>query len=132
MDPYECPVCKAEPGSHSLKRLADREDGSAVFYTCPAEAKKYDDLEGLLNHYDGTLGAHKGPWVWTFDAKGFSWVHALQFEVALGIARLLATKYSDTLVAIRIVNPTPLVSFVRRIIWPVLNKKLRTLIIKGQ
>ena len=125
---YECPTCKAEPGSHSLKRLAD-EDGKAIFYTRPAEATKYWDLPGILNHYDGTLGEHKGAWVWVFDAAGFSWGHALQFDVAMGIARLISHKYSGTLEAIRIINPTPLVNFVRRIIWPVLNKKLKALLV---
>lgn len=127
---FECPTCKTEPGSHSLKRLQDLDDGTAVFYTRPAEAKKYDDLEGILAHYDGTLGENSGPWVWTFDAKGFGWAHALQFDVAIGIAKLLATKYAGNLVAIRIVNPTPLVNFVRKLIWPVLNKKLRALLSK--
>lgn len=124
---YECPTCKTEPGSHSLKRLAD-ENETAIFYTCPAEATKYWDLSGILEHYDGTLGEHKGSWVWVFDAKGFSWSHALQFDVAMGIARLITEKYSGTLEAIRIVNPTPLINFVRRLIWPVLNKKLKVLL----
>jgi hypothetical protein len=125
---YECPTCKFEPGSHSLKRLTD-EDGIAVFYTCPAEAKKYWDLQGIIDHYDGTLGDYKGPWVWIFDAAGFSWSHALQFDVAMGIARLITQKYSGTLEAIRIINPSPLVHFIRRLIWPVLNKKLKALLV---
>jgi hypothetical protein len=124
---YECPVCKAKPGSHSLRRLADQ-DGKAIFYTRPAEATKYWDLPGILDHYDGTLGEYMGPWIWVFDAAGFSWTHALQFDVAIGIAKLITQKYSATLEAIRIINPTPLVNFVRRIIWPFLNKKLKALL----
>lgn len=125
---FECPVCKTEPGSHSLKRLADHENGTAVFYTRPAEAKKYWDMHGILGHYDGTLGEHIGPWIWVFDAAGFSWSHALQFDVAIGIAKLISQKYAGTLEAIRIVNPSPFVNFVRKIIWPFLNKKLKNLL----
>jgi hypothetical protein len=120
---YECPVCARDPTSHSLKQVAQ-----GVFYTKPAEATKYWDVDGILEHYDGVLGSHEGTWTWIFDAEGFSMKHLFEVDVAIGIARLITQKYSTYLEEIQIINPTWIVSMTLHIVRPFLSKRVINLI----
>jgi len=120
---YECPVCARDPKSHSLKQVAP-----GVFYTKPAEATKYWDVDGILEHYDGVLGSHEGTWTWIFDAEGFSMKHLFEVDVAIGIARLITQKYSMNLEEIQIINPTWIVSMTLHIVRPFLSKRVINLI----
>ena len=63
---YECPICKEDSTSHSLVKLLETES-IVYYYTCPAKASKYNDRDGILDHYDGEL-TQKGdkPWIWVF------------------------------------------------------------------
>lgn len=125
----ECPVCAKDPTSHSFKRLGVSEDlGAVIMYTKPAEATKYWDLEGILFHYDSVLSKIDGSWEWVFDSEDFSWEHIMEVDVAIGIARLISTKYSESLQRITVVNPTFMVQLVMHIVRPFLNSKVRGLI----
>ena len=120
---YECPVCARDPTSHSLKQTAP-----GVFYTKPAEATKYWDVDGILEHYDGVLGAHEGAWNWIFDAEGFSMKHLFEIDVAVGIARLITQKYSTHLQGIQIINPSWIINMTLHIVRPFLSKRVLDLI----
>lgn len=120
---YECPVCARDPTSHSLKHTAP-----GVFYTKPAEATKYWDVDGILEHYDGVLGAHEGAWTWIFDAEGFSMKHLFEIDVAVGIARLITQKYSTHLQGIQIINPSWIINMTLHIVRPFLSKRVLDLI----
>jgi hypothetical protein len=120
---YECPVCARDPTSHSLKQLSP-----GVFYTKPAEATKYWDKDGILEHYGGVLGAHEGAWKWIFDSEGFSMKHMFEVDVAIGIARLITQKYSTHLTEIQIINPSWVVTMTLHIVRPFLSKRVLDLI----
>jgi hypothetical protein len=120
---YECPVCAQDPTSHSLKQV-----NPGIFYTKPAEATKYWDKDGILEHYDGVLGAHEGAWIWIFDADGFSMKHMFDVDVAIGIARLITQKYSMNLQEIQIINPSWIVTMTLHIVRPFLSKRVLNLI----
>jgi hypothetical protein len=120
---YECAVCAQDPTSHSLRQVAP-----GVFYTKPAEATKYWDVDGILEHYDGVLGTHEGSWIWIFDAEGFSMKHLFEVDVAIGIARLITQKYSTYLEEIQIINPSWIVNMTLHIVRPFLSKHVVDLI----
>jgi NAD-dependent dihydropyrimidine dehydrogenase PreA subunit len=49
-----CKICEENPGSHSFKEIKVY-DNTSIMYTCPADAKKYNDKEGILLHYRNVL-----------------------------------------------------------------------------
>jgi len=126
----ECPVCANDPTSHSLRRLENLENGTVVMYTKPADASRYWDRDGILFHYDNVLSQISGDWIWIFDADGFSAKHMFEIDVAISLARLISTKYSERLRKIIITNPSPIVELVIIIVKPFLNKRMRLLIDK--
>ncbi len=94
---YECPVCKADPTSHSLVKLTETDD-MVYYYTRPAKASKYNDREGILSHYNGEL-TQKGtkPWTWIFDCAGFDMRHAIEIRLAIDMAKLITKSHGDSL-----------------------------------
>ena len=46
-----CETCLLDKTSHSFKKI-QQNDIMCTFYTCPAEATKYNDCDGIINHYD--------------------------------------------------------------------------------
>ena len=125
----ECPVCAEDPTSHSFKQIETLPDGTVIMYTKPAEASKYWDRDGILFHYDQKLST-VGDWVWVFDAEGFSFEHMLEVDVAISLAKLISSKYSQTLKKIMIINPSFMVQIMITIVTPFLNKHIRSLIVK--
>lgn len=102
---YICQTCLKEPNSHSFKKIGEKNNIN-YFYTCPANASKYDDNQGILEHYKGTLNNFPNQkWIWIFDSEGFSTKHALNIPLAIDLAKLIS-QYKDTLVKINIINPT--------------------------
>lgn len=126
---YICPICSADPTSHSFRKLSETED-IIYYYTCPAKASKYNDREGILAHYDGEL-AQKGDkkWIWIFDSEGFDMKHALEAQLAIEMAMLINSKYSMSLEKICVINPTLFTSITVNVIWPFIGSYLRSIII---
>jgi hypothetical protein len=126
---YQCPVCKADPTSHSLAKILESED-LVHYYTCPAKASKYSDRDGILLHYDGEL-TQKGekPWIWIFDCAGFDMRHAVEFRLAIDIANLISQKHGDSLKKIYIINPTWHIHITINAIWAFLSQHIRSIIV---
>ncbi|MFY7731218.1 MAG: SEC14 family lipid-binding protein [Flavobacterium sp.] len=126
---YECPVCKADPTSHSLAKLTETDD-IVYYYTCPAKASKYNDRDGILSHYDGEL-TQKGskPWVWIFDCTGFDMRHAIEIRLAIDMAKLITQSHGDSLTKVCVINPTIFIHIVVNAIWPFLSKHIRSIIV---
>jgi len=125
---FTCRTCAEEPGSHSLRELMVDQDGTVVFYTCPAEASKYNDQKGIMEHYEGTLSDRVGdgtPWIWAFDPKGFSLKHLVEVGIATGIASLINDKFSKNLRHVMILNPSWVVNIVLTIVRPFISEELR-------
>jgi hypothetical protein len=126
---YECPVCKADPTSHSLAKLTETVD-IVYYYTCPAKASKYNDREGILSHYDGELNS-KGtkPWVWIFDCTGFDMRHAMEIRLAIDMATLISRTHGDSLIKVCVINPTIFIHIIVNAIWPFLSSHIRSIIV---
>jgi hypothetical protein len=124
---YECKVCAEDPTSHSLRNLGEK-NGTTYFYTCPAKASRYDDADGILNHYDGVLSENQGNWVWVFDSKGFGLKHLAEVRVGIRLAKLITDKFSVGLKRIVILNATWHIKTVVEIVSPFLSAKTRSLI----
>jgi len=119
---YICLKCKNEPGSHSFQKIKETSDGIAVFYTCPAQAKYYNDYDGIMSHYDGMLND---------NSKGFSVEHSLNIKLAIDLAKLITNKYSHNLKKLIIVNPTWHINSILKIVLPFLDDKVKKLIFKS-
>jgi NAD-dependent dihydropyrimidine dehydrogenase PreA subunit len=49
-----CKICEENPNSHSFKEIKVY-DNTSIMYTCPANAIKYNDKDGILRHYRNVL-----------------------------------------------------------------------------
>lgn len=122
---FICPVCERDPESHSFKNLG-MENGITYFYTCPAKAKRYDDADGIISHYDGVLSENKTDWIWIFDGKGFNTKHLLEINVGIKLTKLITQKYSHSLKKIIIINPSWNIKLVLDLLYPFLNNSLKS------
>lgn len=124
--PFVCPVCTALPFSHSLVKLGET-NGIIYFYTCPSQALLYYDVEGIIHHYNGVLSEIPKviEWIWVFDSIGFNLIHALQFKVAVELAKLISNKFSVNLKKIIIIHPTMYIRMTHTFILPFLNETLQ-------
>jgi len=126
---YECPICKADPTSHSLAKISETDD-VVYYYTCPAKASKYNDRDGIMSHYDGELSA-KGAksWIWIFDCTGFDMRHATEIRLAIDMATLITQSHGDSLVKVCVINPTMFIHIIVNAIWPFLSAHIRSIIV---
>jgi len=126
---YICPQCQIEPSSHSLIKVCETKE-IIYYYTCPSQAILYYDVQGIINHYDGVLSEmpeHK-EWVWIFDSLDFSFIHAIQINVAIELAKLISNKFSKNLKKIIIINPSFYITTTYLLIIPFLNNKVKDII----
>jgi CRAL/TRIO domain len=126
---YKCPICEINPYSHSLMKLEEI-NGIIYYYTCPSQARRYDDVQGILAHYDGVLSEipEDKDWIWIFDSYQFGFIHAFQFSVARELALLINRKFSKNLKKIIIINPTLYINLTHTLVIPFLNRKVQELI----
>jgi hypothetical protein len=126
---YICGVCSLHPSSHSLTKLLEK-DNVVYYYACPSKANLYFDTRGIIEHYNGILSEipKNKQWIWIFDGTGFNLKHFLQIDVAIELAKLITTKFSDNLKKIIIINPTLYISSIYNIITPFLNNKIISII----
>jgi len=126
---YTCPVCNLQPSSHSLKKVLEEKE-LIYYYTCPAKAILYYDVKGIVSHYDGVLSEvpENKEWIWIFDSQDFGFIHAIQTNVAIELAKLISTKFSKNLKKIIIINPTFYVTITHKMIMPFLSNKIRDII----
>jgi hypothetical protein len=126
---YKCPICTVWPSSHSLKKVGEK-NGIVYFYTCPAQAIMYDDVKGIINHYDGVLSEipENKKWIWIFDSEGFGFTHAIQTNVSIELSKLISNKFSKNLKKIIIINPTFYITITHAMIMPFLNQKVKDII----
>ncbi len=124
---YVCPKCSIMPSSHSLTKITKK--GILYYYTCPSKAIMYNDVQGIVDHYDGMLREipeHK-KWVWVFDSIDFGFMHAIQTTVAIEIAKII-NKYSKHLTKIIIINPTFYIKMMHTFLLPFLDLKVKDII----
>jgi len=100
-----CDICTKEPHAHSFKKVAEKR-GIAIFYSKPSEAKRYDDTEGILNHVDRAITAHGKKWMCVIDGNQFDAKYVLEYNTGMGLMDLFFNKHMDTLVEVKVINPT--------------------------
>jgi len=129
MNKYECPLCLIDPLNHSLNKLFEN-NNEIYYYSCPSEAKLYFDVNGIIGHYSGELSEipTDKEWIWIFDSINFNFKHFIQFDVGIGLAKLISSKFSKNLKKIIIINPTIYISSTYTVIKPFLNDKVKSLI----
>lgn len=122
---YNCPLCSIDPSNHSLVKYKEI-NNIMYFYSCPSQAKLYFDTEGIINHYNGTLSEipKNKKWIWIFDSKDFTFKHFIQTSVAIELAKLISSKFSNNLEKIIIINPTFYISATYNILRPFLNQHI--------
>ena len=126
---YSCPLCELMPSSHSFTKMLERK-GIIYYYTCPAQAILYYDVNSIINHYNGVLSdlPEDKEWVWIFDSLGFGFIHAMQTSVAIELAKLISDKFSKNLKKILIINPTFYITITHKMLMPFLNNKVKEMI----
>lgn len=120
-----CNKCMMDPTNHSFKKISEK-NGICTYYTKPTNSKLYTDTDGILLHYDNALkqiGDKK--WIWIFDSEGFDLKHAMEVKTGSGIAKLLTDTYANTLLEIKIINPTWHIRTMLTAIWPFINQNTR-------
>jgi len=126
---YKCPLCSVDPLTHSLTKMFEK-NNTLYYYTCPSKAKMYFDTFGIINHYDGILSEipENKKWIWIFDGTEFGLKHFLQIEVAVELAKLISSKFSEKLEKIIIINPNFYIKSIYNIIYPFLNNKIKSIV----
>jgi hypothetical protein len=102
-------------------------DDVLVFYSCPANASKYNDTEGILTHFKFALDFYKcfeNSWEWVFDFKGFELKHMMEIRTAIGISEII-NNYSKYLTKIRIINMNCYTHSMMKIVTPFLNESIK-------
>ena len=119
-----CIICDQDPGSHSFEFYGKTNEGIYMYYTCPANATRYYDTKGILNHYAEVLEQNNNnKWIWIFDSQGFDIKHSLEIETAIGIIEILS-QYDDSLCQIQIVNANLLIKTFYTLIYPFLSTNI--------
>jgi hypothetical protein len=126
---YICPLCSIDPLSHSLSEVFEK-NNVIYYYTCPSKAKMYFDISGIIGHYDGVLSEipENKKWCWIFDGTEFSLKHFFQVDVAIELAKLISSKFSEKLKKIIIINPNFYIKSIYNIIYPFLNEKIKSIV----
>lgn len=123
---YICPICNIMPSSHSLTKVLETTE-IVYYYTCPSKAVLYNDVHGIITHYDGVLSEipENKEWIWIFDGLHFGFIHVIETSVAIELAKLISSKFSKNLKKIIIINPTIYINIIHDLLMPFLNTKLK-------
>jgi hypothetical protein len=101
-----CKICAKDPTSHSFRKVGEKR-GISIFYMCPSQATQYKDTEGILNHFNKALELnHPKKWACIIDGEGFDIRHAAETDTGRGLLDLMMNKHSDSLVNVKLINPS--------------------------
>ena len=114
-----CRICYLDSSSHSCYLINN------TLYNCPAEATKYDDADGNINHFDNILKTIIGDWEYVCDCDGFSFKHAMAINTVIGIIKLISSKYLINLKKINIINSNKFIYITINIVWSFLKDELK-------
>lgn len=125
---YICTTCYLNPNSHSCEVLQHPNNNSIIIYTCPGKALLYNDMEGIVTHYDNILKNHNNNWEFICDFENFAFKHTLAVPTAIGIVKLFSQKYYKTLTKINIINSNSFLHVCINIVWPFVNDHMKSII----
>lgn len=122
-----CKLCEADPTSHSFK-FKGTFNHVNYYYTCPAEATNLDS-QGIVTHFDILLSENNNKqWAFIFDCKGLSRRQLLEVNTGIELTKLIATKYSDSLERIIIINKNIYLNALINLLSPFFNERIKSLI----
>ena len=120
-----CKTCYENPGSHSFTILSNilsniESQNIDIFYTKISNAKKYNDSDGIIDHYTNYLNfINPDSWIWIIDFEGFEMKHYLERKTTNRIANLI--KSYGKLNQIIIINSNSFVKLLINITKPILS-----------
>ncbi len=120
-----CPICSSDPSTPVFRKVGEKPT-HVIFYTHPSKVKKEYPAEQIIQHYAHRLeekGARQ--WVWIFDGAQFDTDHVMELRTGQGIAELLRGSPSETLVEIKVINPTIHLKVLLKVIRPFMEEGLR-------
>ena len=123
-----CEKCYFDPLSHSFHLLSENDD-ECYFYTCPANAKCYDDAEGIIKHMKIELKKKNKPWIWIFDCAGYGLKHLSSPSVGKNIAEFLNSDESILLKNIIVINESITSKIMFNTFWYLLEKRIQDVIV---
>ena len=136
---YYCDICDKLPNAHSFSvicnaRLKDNHNHHlSVYYTKVADAIKYYDREGILQHYENLLRFDSpSDWIWIFDCAGYGLKHSMEIKTAIGIAKII-NKYGH-LRRILVINSNFFINMIFKSVSVFLNNDIisNTVMIKKE
>jgi hypothetical protein len=97
-----------------------------TFYTHPSRVRKAYVAEQIIQHYTHCL-KEKGEkkWVWIFDGAQFDTDHVMELQTGQGIAELLKGAHGESLIEIKVINPTIHLKVLLKVIQPFMEDGLR-------
>ena len=120
-----CAICSSDPSAPIFRKVGEKPT-HVTFYTHPSRVRKTCSSEQIIEHYTHCL-EEKGakPWVWMFDGAQFDTDHIMELRTGQGIAELLKGAHSETLVEIKVINPTIHLKVLLKMVQPFMEDGLR-------
>jgi hypothetical protein len=123
-----CEKCFLDPSSHSFKLIRESKN-FCIFYTCVSQAKLYNDVEGIINHYKNLLEKNKNKyWIWIFDCKDLELKHIMNINIPILLTKMIKNHYISKLKKIIIINKKKYIEFILKIVLSFLDEKEKKLI----
>lgn len=121
-----CPYCATYgPSTHSFNEIANTPKFGKIIYTSVAKANDYSNTKAISAHVVSVMeksGIPPQQWSWIFDCKDMKMKHTLQIDVAISLAKMFRDRYTEQLIMIYIINPTPGIDALVSRILPFLHK----------
>lgn len=120
-----CSICSSDPNTFVLRKVGEKPT-YVTFYTHPSKVKVQPQSEEIIHHYRHRL-EEKGtkPWIWIFDGAQFDTDHIMELRTGQGIAELLKGVHGESLLEIKVINPTIHLKVLLKVIQPLMEEGLR-------
>jgi len=120
-----CPICTTDPSTFVFRKISEKPT-HAVYYTHPSKVKTEHPADHIIAHYTHRLQENGAkPWIWIFDGTQFDTDHIMELKTGQGIAELMKGLYTDSLLEIKIINPTIHLKILLKVIQPFMDDALR-------
>lgn len=120
-----CPICATDPSTFVFRKVADKGSHN-VYYTHPSKVKTEYAADHIIAHYTHRLQENGAkPWIWVFDGTQFDTDHVMELKTGEGIAELLQGPHGDSLLEIKVINPTIHLKVLLKVIQPFMEDRIK-------
>jgi hypothetical protein len=124
---YICKDCFENSKSHSFNLLTKYNLNNHLFYTKIADAEKYNDSDGIINHYKNYLNyINPEKWTWIVDFDNFELKHYFEIKTTIRLANLI--KEFGKIDKIIIINSNSFVKLLLKITSNIINNMCEIII----